>query len=140
MSVLGSYERGERVISVPRLRRLAEIYGTTMDDLLPATGPVLNRREPPLPSTPEHRWVATRDGGAQVGIDLARLRENRGPAFVLLARYLAGIQSQRREPLQRVFRLRKDDLPDVARILGIHTGEVVHRLRVLGLEPRQHDR
>src|SRR3977135_1120185 len=34
-SVLGAYERGERVISVPRLMRLANVYGVPPDQLLP---------------------------------------------------------------------------------------------------------
>ena len=34
-SVLGAYERGERSISVPRLQRLAAIYGVPSDQLLP---------------------------------------------------------------------------------------------------------
>ncbi|HEX3394771.1 MAG TPA: helix-turn-helix transcriptional regulator, partial [Acidimicrobiales bacterium] len=42
-SVLGAYERGERVISVPRLQRLAHLYLVPVDQLLPPTadlGPV----------------------------------------------------------------------------------------------------
>ncbi|HYX43396.1 MAG TPA: helix-turn-helix transcriptional regulator, partial [Acidimicrobiales bacterium] len=34
-SVLGAYERGERVISVPRLQRLAQLYSVPVDQLLP---------------------------------------------------------------------------------------------------------
>src|SRR5688500_17498575 len=34
-SVLGAYERGERAISVPRLLRLANIYGVPPEQLLP---------------------------------------------------------------------------------------------------------
>ena len=34
-SVLGAYERGERVISVPRLQRLAQLYSVLVDQLLP---------------------------------------------------------------------------------------------------------
>src|SRR5205085_7741301 len=34
-SVLGAYERGERVISVPRLQRLADFYSVPVDQLLP---------------------------------------------------------------------------------------------------------
>jgi transcriptional regulator with XRE-family HTH domain len=37
-SALSSYERGDRTISVPRLRRLAELYGRTVDELLPRLG------------------------------------------------------------------------------------------------------
>ena len=34
-SVMGAYERGERMISVQRLERLAKFYGVTVDQLLP---------------------------------------------------------------------------------------------------------
>src|ERR1700684_3676015 len=34
-SVLGAYERGERAISVPRLRSLARLYDVPVDQLLP---------------------------------------------------------------------------------------------------------
>src|SRR3954463_11319683 len=34
-SALGAYERGERVISVPRLQRLAKFYDVPVDELLP---------------------------------------------------------------------------------------------------------
>ena len=37
-SVLGAYERAERIISVLRLKRLAEFYGVPIDYLLPDTG------------------------------------------------------------------------------------------------------
>jgi transcriptional regulator with XRE-family HTH domain len=36
-SVLGAYERGERIISVLRLKRLAELYRVPIDHLLPHT-------------------------------------------------------------------------------------------------------
>lgn len=35
-SVVGAYERGERAISVQRFVRIAEVYGFTPSDLLPA--------------------------------------------------------------------------------------------------------
>lgn len=34
--VLGSYERGDRNITIPRLARLCEVYGVTLLDVLPA--------------------------------------------------------------------------------------------------------
>jgi transcriptional regulator with XRE-family HTH domain len=34
-SVLGAYERGERSVSLPRLRRLAIFYGVPIEQLLP---------------------------------------------------------------------------------------------------------
>src|ERR1700727_204699 len=43
-SVMGAYERGERIISVLRLQRLAGLYGVPVDQLLP--------RAPGTPRTP----------------------------------------------------------------------------------------
>src|SRR5205085_11248949 len=37
-SVLGAYERGDRILTVPRLQRLATFYGATVDELLSSTG------------------------------------------------------------------------------------------------------
>jgi transcriptional regulator with XRE-family HTH domain len=37
-SVVGAYERGERIISVPRLQRLAALYRVPVDQLLPSEG------------------------------------------------------------------------------------------------------
>src|ERR1700687_3561875 len=47
-SVLGAYERGERVISVLRLQRLARFYSVPVDQLLPRDNgpmPTLPRRD-----------------------------------------------------------------------------------------------
>jgi transcriptional regulator with XRE-family HTH domain len=38
-SVLGAYERGERIISVLRLQRLASLYRVPVDHLLPRPDP-----------------------------------------------------------------------------------------------------
>jgi transcriptional regulator with XRE-family HTH domain len=45
-SVLGAYERGERVISVPRLERLARFYGVSIDQLLPRDPLTVERNQP----------------------------------------------------------------------------------------------
>ena len=51
-SVLGAYERGERVISVLRLQRLARFYAVPVDQLLP-------RDTSPMPSSPRPGGVRT---------------------------------------------------------------------------------
>jgi transcriptional regulator with XRE-family HTH domain len=45
-SALGAYERAQRTISVARLQRLAHVYGTTVDRLLPEEHVVIDLREP----------------------------------------------------------------------------------------------
>ena len=44
-SALGAYERAQRTISVPRLHRLARVYETTVDRLLPTDEVVIDLRE-----------------------------------------------------------------------------------------------
>ena len=70
-SVVGAYERGERAISVQRFARLAEVYGSSPSDLLPAS---------PDP---------------QLVIDLDVLSVDDGN---LVDRYLAAIQMMRKQP------------------------------------------
>lgn len=70
-SVVGAYERGERAISVQRFAALADIYGASAADLLPAE------------SDPE------------LVIDLEALTKDDGD---LVDRYLAAIQMMRKQP------------------------------------------
>src|SRR5215469_8081000 len=74
-SVLGAYERGERIISVLRLQRLARFYGVPVDQLLPRDiGPMPTL---PRPAVGEPNGTGgaggDRDGDGPVAIDLARL-------------------------------------------------------------------
>ena len=64
-SVLGAYERGERIISVLRLQRLARLYGVPVDQLLPKMSPEPDfGSDSRAPSGPE---------GSPITIDLSRL-------------------------------------------------------------------
>lgn len=93
--VLGSYERGDRAVTVQRLAELAEFYGVGVADLLPEQGP--GAGPPP-----------------RIVIDLDRLRtvpeEQRAP----LARYAATITSQRGDPSIRALPIRQEDLRSLA--------------------------
>ena len=52
-SVLGAYERGERIISVLRLQRLAQLYGVPVDQLLPRpASPGSRPRQPSVEQRP----------------------------------------------------------------------------------------
>src|SRR6266852_3764184 len=55
-SVLGAYERGERIISVLRLQRLARFFGVPVDQLLP-------RDIGPIPSLPRADFAAGEGDG-----------------------------------------------------------------------------
>src|ERR1700736_6928160 len=76
-SVLGAYERGERIISVSRLQRLARFYGVPVDQLLPRdVGPLLA-----LPRRSQADDEPSSDGAdsGKVRIDLSRLRDLDAP-------------------------------------------------------------
>ena len=99
-SVLGAYERGERAISVPRLLRLAAVYGVPSDQLLPRDSEV-DVRDPSAPGTRRQ---------AKYRIDLTRLVGRNEPTAVALARYARAIQVQRQDFNGRLLTIRGDDL------------------------------
>jgi transcriptional regulator with XRE-family HTH domain len=154
-SVLGAYERGERSISVPRLRRLAAFYRVDVEQLLPKPqGEVeplgaseraarildddrvtidltrLEREERPL------RPVVAE----KCAIDLQRLRQFEGPERELLERYLTMIQIQRQDFNGRVMTVRREDLRIIGALLGLSLEGMIEHLERLGLraqpEPR----
>ena len=100
-AVLGAYERGERAISVARLRRLARFYGVPVDYLLSeqadASAPGTALLSRPQPS--RERLV----------VDLQRLRDLNGPQHEMLHRYVRMIQLQRGDFNGRVLTLRAED-------------------------------
>src|SRR5262245_59112480 len=95
--VVGSYERGDRSVTVQKLAELAEFYGVPVSELLPGdTGPGIITAAPKLV------------------IDLERMaqlpKDRTGP----LARYVATIQSQRGDYNGRVLSIRQEDLRSLA--------------------------
>jgi transcriptional regulator with XRE-family HTH domain len=95
--VVGSYERGDRAVTVQRLAQLADFYGVPVSELLPeeAAG---GAAEPP----------------PKLILDLGNLNsipaERAGP----LARYAKTIQAQRGDYNGRVLSIRQDDLRTLA--------------------------
>jgi transcriptional regulator with XRE-family HTH domain len=119
-SVLGAYERGERAISVPRLMRLAHLYGIPSDQLLPRPADV------EIDLT-EHADIAG------ITLDLVRLAENRDPDIEYLNRYARAIQVQRQDFNGRMLTVRRDDVRVLASVLGLTAEEFASRLAELGL-------
>ncbi|HEX3622708.1 MAG TPA: helix-turn-helix transcriptional regulator, partial [Acidimicrobiales bacterium] len=72
-SVLGAYERGERVISVPRLQRLADFYRVPVDQLLPRDAEV-PADAPASGVEPTDVRLAAPAWPAKVTFDLARFQ------------------------------------------------------------------
>ncbi len=132
-SVLGAYERGERVISVPRLQRLADFYSVPVDQLLPREG-----------ETPS---VAAVDGGGEVSerpapsatsrkitFDLARFEAiEPDPELEMVQKYLSSIQVLRQDFNGRVLTIRHDDIRAIAGLFGTDADALVRRLEDLQL-------
>ncbi len=127
-SVLGAYERGERIISVLRLQRLAEIYGVTVDKLLPRRVALTPSEEPDslgmVDEEPERRPVR---------IDLSRLKEIAAPERDVIRRYVGMIQAQRNQFEARLVAIRDEDLRALARFFELDEKDMKDRLAELGL-------
>ena len=95
--VVGSYERGDRSVTVQKLAELAEFYGVPVSELLPGDAS-------PSPLVPSPKLVIDLERMAQLPKDKA------GP----LARYVATIQSQRGDYNGRVLSIRQEDLRSLA--------------------------
>ena len=120
-SVMGAYERGERMISVPRLERLARFYGVTVDQLLP--------RDP-------QREDAAQPGAAvpkKLRIDVAKLSTRDRDQFKMLERLLRMIQVQRQDFNGKVITVRANDTRAIAVMLDVSVDEVGAKLAELDL-------
>jgi transcriptional regulator with XRE-family HTH domain len=95
--VVGSYERGDRAVTVQRLAELAEFYGVPVGELLPDAAPGGASEPPP-----------------RLVIDLEQLSDLPPEKARPLARYAATIQSQRGDYNGRVLSIRQDDLRSLA--------------------------
>jgi transcriptional regulator with XRE-family HTH domain len=95
--VVGSYERGDRAVTVQRLSELADFYGVPVNELLPEghTGMVIE---------PSSRIV----------IGLEQLSSVPADKAAPLARYAATIQSQRGDYNGRVLSIRHEDMRSLA--------------------------
>jgi transcriptional regulator with XRE-family HTH domain len=110
--VVGSYERGDRSVTVQRLAELADFYGVPVAELLPAAAP-----------TP-----AARDSTPRIVIDLERLSAVPSDRAGPLTRYAATIQSQRGDYNGRVLSIRQEDLRSLAVIYDDTPTHLTERL------------
>ena len=110
--VVGSYERGDRAVTVQRLSELADFYGVPVAELLPEG----------------QTAAAAPEAAARIIIDLEQLssvpREQAAP----LARYAATIQSQRGDYNGRVLSIRQEDLRSLAVIYDASPSTLTERL------------
>ncbi len=110
--VVGSYERGDRAVTVQRLAELAEFYGVPIHELLP---------EGISPGTPV-------EASAKIIIDLEQLSNVPPEQSAPLARYAATIQSQRGDYNGRVLSIRHEDLRSLAVIYDASPGQLTEQL------------
>lgn len=114
--VVGSYERGDRAVTVQRLSELAAFYGVPAIELLPD----------PRPSSAQvsvEKIVLDLEALGTVPVDEA------GP----LARYASTIQAQRHEYNGRVLSIRAEDLRSLAIIYDMAPAELSERLQDWGV-------
>jgi len=114
--VVGSYERGDRAVTVQRLAELADFYGVPVQALLPDAAPTGSSEPPP-----------------KLVLDLERLQsvpaEKAGP----LARYAATIQGQRGDYNGKVLSIRTDDLRTLAVIYDVPPAVLAEQLITWGV-------
>src|SRR4051794_20582428 len=104
--VVGSYERGDRAVSVQRLADLADFYGVPVSDLLP----------------PEDNPFANSGGGGGGGstplnrivLNLDKVAALADPNADVLRRFMASIQRQRGDLGNRTLPVRHEDLRTLA--------------------------
>ena len=123
--VVGSYERGDRAVTVQRLAELADFYGVPVSELLPEG---------------ETASPAAGEAPVRLIIDLERLTSVPAPQAAPLARYAATIQSQRGDYNGRVLSIRQEDLRSLAVIYDASPSVLTERLigwGVLNAEARQ---
>jgi transcriptional regulator with XRE-family HTH domain len=127
-SVLGAYERGERVISVPRLQRLAGFYNVPVDQLLPRDS------EPPPAIEGDGAEPLLPPGPRKITFDLSQFQQgDLGPEVAMVHQYLASIQVLRQDFNGRVLTIRQDDIRAIAGLFGTDADALVRRLDDLHL-------
>ena len=132
-SVLGAYERGERVISVPRLQRLADFYRVPVDQLLPREGEV-PAEPPPVGAEAAEVRLGAPSWPSKVTFDLARFQAVDGdPELEMVYRYLNSIQVRRQDFNGRVLTIRADDIRAIAGLFGTDADALLRRLDDLQL-------
>jgi transcriptional regulator with XRE-family HTH domain len=117
--VIGSYERGDRVITLQRLARIAEFYDVPVAELLPDS-------RTPTPAGGYHR--------ARVSLHLPALRGlAHDPEMRLLARYAAAIQTWRGDWGACVLSIRATDTAMLAIMHERSPAELLERWATRGV-------
>lgn len=117
--VVGSYERGDRAISISKLSRLGDFYGVPLRDLLPQ----------PSPAGSDTPAAAATNDLPRICLDLTRL-PSAGDSDLLsaIARYARRIQIERGDYNGRMLTIRRDDVHALARAFGMDAVTVLDQL------------
>lgn len=116
-AVLGAYERGERSLSLPRLKRLASYYEVPVSQL--------------LPEEDTYDLAPASEGG--VTIDLSRVDALDAGMARVVERFLQRIQVQRQDFNGKVLTLRASDVALLSMMLDVSDTDLVVSL---GREPQ----
>ena len=112
-AVLGAYERGERSLSLPRLKRLAGYYEVPVSQL--------------LPEEDTYDIAPISEGG--VTIDLSRVDGLDDATGKVVERFLQRIQVQRQDFNGRVLTIRASDVAMLAMMLDVSDVDLAGKLR-----------
>jgi transcriptional regulator with XRE-family HTH domain len=117
--VVGSYERGDRAVSVAKLAELGEFYNVPVSELLP--------KEDVAPAS-------TGASSGRVMLDLRRLaRSDLDPDLRPVSRFAHTIQLQRGDYNGNVLTIRGEDLRALSVIYGTDPDDLVVRLEDEGI-------
>jgi len=97
--VIGSYERGDRAVTVHKLSDLASFYGVPVEELLPGGS---------------QASAAATEQPDKLILDLTNLQDLDASEVAPLARYARAIQAQRGDYNGRVLSIRAEDLRTLA--------------------------
>lgn len=121
-SVLGAYERGERALSMGRLRKLAAFFNVPASHLVPMEDNAASAIQV-LPS-----------GG--ITIDLAAIGKLEGQEAELLENFLRAIQMLRQDFNGKVLTLRQNDLRLLSLLLNQPEKDFTEKLVTLGVSTK----
>jgi transcriptional regulator with XRE-family HTH domain len=118
--VVGSYERGDRVVSVNRLAQLAAFYGVPITELLPARGA-------------QSGFAGGPGRDDHIVLNLRRLRELPAEASEPADRYVRSIQQERGDYGNDVLSLRAEDIRPLAIMYGTTPEQLLAGWREAGV-------
>ncbi len=110
--VVGSYERGDRAVTVQRLSELAQFYGIPMSELLPGA----------------NQFGAAREAPPKLVLDLELLHGVDSSESAPLTRFASTVQAQRGDYNGKVLSIRQGDLLTLAVIYDESPSQLAERL------------